>query len=258
MHRLKHASLFLVVSSLFFLMSLLVIPLIAHAQATIPLLKTCNFNFCSAGTVFSGTQHGELATIYVPNLTLTGSSNLTRNMLLDPNESNKKGIIVGVEYNGSHCGVTTGSFYWEQFDPSGSTYNLHCVNFGQFDAGNTATIGASYYTSNGGGSIVWIKTNTGTGGCNSGCFVAGGDQKYLDAQLLEVFNGTFTGTEQGKWHWTNNQYFSVSLNNWVYQSAHPTPAPGNPVQQYWDPAPNGSSNHGGSLASCIKESGTTC
>lgn len=203
-----------------------------------------------------GTTGGGQTTTWVPNITLTGSDNLLRSFELSNQFSGNDYMIMGVEYNVdlySACGTTTSTGQWYVLELS----RLSQVNYHWCFPVTTRGLYYQFYTnpdSNGKDQDYGIYTSGGTP-IHTGVITnvqSNLSQSYTEND--ENVELTITGTFQGEWSWTYNEYWH---NGWNYQQntgQDSFPSSG-AVQSAWEPAPAGASNHGGTLNMCEKDTG---
>jgi hypothetical protein len=237
----------------------LAVPLFAQAnyseKPAKPLSITCSP--CDSDLQWNGSQTGGLTTLFVPKFTATGSNFLNRYFTVaDVNTGDA--IEVGVAYNfdpGCAAGaVTTGEWYYAIYTSSGS-HSATCASFFSGDTGHTAEVGVS---PNGNGVDIWIHNTGSTVSPCPPCHISGTHNSWNAIVLTESVQNTWSGTLQGKWHWTSNQYHNSTGFHDQQVSGSITLNYNGVPQMYWDPSPSGESNEGGSLATCEKDSGRTC
>ncbi len=226
----------------------------AQAATSLPTSQTCNpcESLVSWG---GGTTGGGQTTFYIPALSLSGSDYLLRAFSMVPSGNADK-LIMGYEANYDYGGICGGVLSQAVF--IGEYSGAGALNYGK-------CYGIAYS-----GTFQFYANPSGPAdeafgiACQSGVCQKSGIITNVQSNLASSYTGvnekvktTVNGTFQGASYFTYNEYYH---NGWVYQSnggslTHiTTPA----VQMYWNPSPNGATNHGGSLEMCEKDSGSTC
>jgi hypothetical protein len=172
-------------------------------------------------------------------------------------------IQVGID-NNNFCVSGLHYFYlWHDAQTSSGGITCSTNTVDSKDVNNLATFAISYYTSNGGGGYAWLKgTKAGDNLCPNGCAIADGNftadwnKKWYE---VDINDSSFVGHEVWGGHWENNYRFVNGT--WSYLTSSDgtgTRVHNDPVQIFWNSNPNGSTNKGGDVWSCVYPNGSSC
>jgi hypothetical protein len=211
---------------------------------------TCNP--CVAEQQWSGSQTGALTTVYVPSLSASGTNYIAR--YIEEDNSNYT-VVVGYDYNDDFngCGdgsTGTGQFFYVVINTNGTCLYDNAFPYHSGDTAHTAELGTSI---SGDGVDIWIhQTGSGISPCNP-CHLANVTNTFSLIILEENIKWTWTGTLQGTYHWTKNQYHNSTGFHYQFVAGNLYDDPGLPWD--WNPAP-AVGNNGGNLFACDKDSGS--
>lgn len=249
---------------------------IASASTSIPLTSCSTICYGLGG--WSGAVRGAQLSFTVSNPSLNCSSGdfFERDLFLKPNSSSDYSGNVGIVecahsrgMFGGNC-VSDGLSVIMQIQAPNGTYPLsQCTGIQTSDINHTIFAEIDDFLSFGGGIHMWAIG--GVSGVNYNCtpcsLTTNTTNVFGDIELDDaIAHGSFTNHLVFGSQWYNNQYDSTSGNGWHYQSnnglcstLNNTPFCGsNPVQMYWNQAPAGGGNGGGTLYSCVYPSGNSC
>lgn len=218
--------------------------------------------YCESLQTWPGTVHGAKSFFTVSNPGGSGFGNFSRYIILNPasNCNNCYLVEVGID-KGFNCPAGAVYYYYLLYNNGYGTTYRNCYKADSADINSSATFGASYYVSNGGGTMVYI-TNTfaGDDDCSPCSFPTRSlGQTFSSIVLHEEINATWTGHEVWGSTWTYNLWQNVRDGSWNYQNNEGSGiSAANPPQMYWNIAPTGGSNDGGQMVSCDYDTGTRC
>lgn len=205
-------------------------------------------------------QHGMATTVEVDNPGQSGFQSYIKFIRLWTSSNNTE-AYVGVIKGNLNCNNGNLTYFWE-IDRNGAPYNSSC--FKTVPAGDInqfATFKISYYVSHGGGFFFWVFGHGGNW-CNP-CGAADSDATASVTSTDMDFwinYSSFSGHQVWGSEWDDNQYFNGT--SWLYDNATSSIEKDNnnggnhgpPPQMYWSSVPDGSTNNGGSLYSCLYDS----
>lgn len=240
----------------------------ASAHTNRPLLNCSTGNGCTGSQVWNGTVTGGLTTVKVPSYTGSLTNRLER-FISFPSATDNSILVIGYCSGSASSGLdrfacvnNSGNFfYYVALNGSlvGSEDNQFAYHTG--DAGSTVEIGASKASAT--SENVWIHlTGSGTDPC-APCTISDSNIESFGSIILNnsVFD-TFTGTLQGTFHWTGNQYANSTG---FHDQTNDGSGGGGGLSSIvgaqmggWASSPNGETNEGGDLKACNKDTGTTC
>ena len=245
-----------------FVTSSLVTP--AHAQPRHADSVTCSpclsFLFWNAGTAPGGQ-----VTFYIENRRFLGGDSFLREFSMQSTDFHGDLLDTGVLYNMSFLGCTdssgNGTFFLIERAWNSSVNYTYC--FGASVTGTTLQF--------------YVQPNVNLRDIDFGVACAGGicqrkatitnvynNLKHSELGQGEQLSATIVGTYNSTSYYTYNEWWCSGCSiHWQYQTNSGLFAgnnnPTGPIQMYWNPRPNGLSNHGGSLEVCAKDNGSsTC
>ncbi len=212
---------------------------------------------CFSYQTWPGNTLAGLTTVYVPNFTGSSTNVIVRSIELDSNIGGDT-VVVGYCFGSNFtivivtCNANSGEYFY--FDVNQNFAASFPIT--PADKGYSVEIGAS---SNGiGGINFWIhNTHSGVNRC-APCQYGSVNTNWNSIVLEDEVEASWSGTHQGPFTWTNNQWGNSSGFQDQATIGKGVVA-GDPPQARWTSPPAGESNEGGTLTMCEKDySQTSC
>jgi len=172
-----------------------------------------------------------------------------------------------VKWKRAGCGGTCSNntslqYFFDVYNSNGIQLQAGCAIVPSSEYNKQVEFRMGFYLTNGPG-MYFEVINGGLAsfsGCANPCFVKGAMTSYTLLGMQEDIVDDVSGHQVWGVYWQNNQFQSPlnGGNPWQYFGAASTPSAPNPVQMYWSTIPQGSANNGGTLSSCVYETGSTC